>query len=436
MSGSIINICIGQAGTRIGSSFWSQLCAEHSISSVGEVSPNAIGYPTTFFKGTAKGGYVPRTIFIDLEPGPTDDLRSQATGRLFDPGCFIAGTTGSHNNWAEAKYNYGSELIHIIEDYIRKQVEMCDRLQGFQAIHSISGGTGSGLTALVLNNLSMEYSKVVTSCLSLFPSEKTPGSVVEPYNTVHAISQLIEISTCVMMVDNRSLERVCEHEAQIPTIDTVNKVAGRTAASIFATNRFRSYPHVGLRKMMTNIIPFPRMHFLVPFSVHLSSGKVHVEKLTKGFGNAENALFSHNPAMGKVLTAAGIYRGDFSDGNVGEELTKLHERSKGNFARWIDCPVMYSVCKEVAPKENSSAEFITNTTAIEGRLNEIHKNYASMVKRHAFEHWFTGVGLDSEELSEIEANVRDLITEYSNYQDAGVITDSSLNSEEDEDVLQ
>ncbi len=40
---------------------------------------------------------------------------------------------------------------------IRKEVELCDYLQGFQLVHSLAGGTGSGFGALIINKLREEF---------------------------------------------------------------------------------------------------------------------------------------------------------------------------------------------------------------------------------------------------------------------------------------
>ena len=44
-------------------------------------------------------------------------------------------------------------------DKIRRVAEQCSGLQGFLVFHSFGGGTGSGLTALLLEYLSANYGK-------------------------------------------------------------------------------------------------------------------------------------------------------------------------------------------------------------------------------------------------------------------------------------
>jgi tubulin beta len=93
----------------------------------------------------------------DLEPATIDAVRSGNLGQLFRPDNFIAGTSGAGNNWAKGYYTEGAELIDTIMDRVRKETENTEQLQGFQLVHSLGGGTGSGLGALLLNKLREEY---------------------------------------------------------------------------------------------------------------------------------------------------------------------------------------------------------------------------------------------------------------------------------------
>lgn len=53
-------------------------------------------------------------------------------GGLFRPDNFIFGQTGAGNNWAKGHYTEGAELVESVLDVVRKEVEGCDCLQGFQ----------------------------------------------------------------------------------------------------------------------------------------------------------------------------------------------------------------------------------------------------------------------------------------------------------------
>ena len=51
----------------------------------------------------------------------------------------------------------------------------------------------------------------------------------------------------------------------------------------------------------------------------------------------------------------------------------------------------------------------------------------------AFLHWYTGEGMDEMEFTEAESNMNDLVSEYQQYQDAGVENDSDYEEESDDE---
>ena len=80
--------------------------------------------------------------------------------------------------------------MDVVNDRIRKAVEQCTDLQGFLVFNSFGGGTGSGLGALIMERLAVDYRKKSKLQFGIYPSAR-PGShpglatpVVEPYNSV------------------------------------------------------------------------------------------------------------------------------------------------------------------------------------------------------------------------------------------------------------
>ena len=66
---------------------------------------------------------------------------------------------------------------------------------------------------------------------------------------------------------------------------------------------------------------------------------------------------------------------------------------------------------------------------LSGVFQRISAQFAKMYKRKAFLHWYKGEGMDEMEFQEADKNVRDLITEYQDKQDAVV----DLDDDGDED---
>jgi len=67
-----------------------------------------------------------------------------------------------------------------------------------------------------------------------------------------------------------------------------------------------------------------------------------------------------------------------------------------------------------------SVTFIGNSTAIQELFKRVNDQFTAMFRRKAFLHWYTGEGMDEMEFTEAESNMHDLISEYQQYQEAGV----------------
>lgn len=79
----IINVHIGQAGVQMGGTCWELYCLEHNINQDGTMNPPEPGVPQskdqtfdTFFSETGGGRYVPRSVFVDLEPTVVDEIKT------------------------------------------------------------------------------------------------------------------------------------------------------------------------------------------------------------------------------------------------------------------------------------------------------------------------------------------------------------------------
>merc|ERR1711879_479269 len=79
-----------------------------------------------------------------------------------------------------------------------------------------------------------------------------------------------------------------------------------------------------------------------------------------------------------------------------------------------------------------SSTFIANTTALNGIFQRLATQFGAMYMRKAFLHWYKGEGMDEMEFQEADENVRDLITEYQDKEDATYEEDASGDEDEEE----
>lgn len=68
-------------------------------------------------------------------------------------------------------------------------------------MHSIAGGTGSGLSSVLLEELRDRYPKNIISTVTLFPNQYDFDVVVQPYNEVLTLKRLINHADSVLVFE-------------------------------------------------------------------------------------------------------------------------------------------------------------------------------------------------------------------------------------------
>lgn len=75
-------------------------------------------------------------------------------------------------------------------------------------LHSIAGGTGSGLGSFILERLNDRYPKKLLQTYSVFPNSSTPDVVVQPYNSLLSLKRLTNCADSTVVLDNEALSRI------------------------------------------------------------------------------------------------------------------------------------------------------------------------------------------------------------------------------------
>lgn len=434
MSRGIVSLQAGQAGNQIGAAFWETVSKEHGIKNDGtfdDATQLQIERAGVYFSEGSTGRYVPRAVMLDLEPGVVDNIKSSDMGKIFRPDNFVFGQNGAGNNWAKGHYTEGAELIEKVLDVVRREAEACDVLQGFQVSHSLGGGTGSGMGTLLVSKIREEYCDRMLCTYSVMPSPKVSDTVVEPYNCTLSVHQLVENADAVFSIDNEALFNICQNtlKKKNPTYPDMNKLVSGVMSGVTCSLRFPGQLNADLRKLAVNLIPFPRLHFFVVGYAPLNGlgsemyKSMSVPELTTQLFSANNMMADCDPRNGRYLTAAAYFRGKVSTKEVEDEMRKMQDKNASHFVEWIPNNTKTSVCDVPPPGMKVSATFIGNSTTIQDIFKRVGVQFAAMFKRKAYLHWYTGEGMDELEFSEAEANMSDLISEYTQYSQVGVEED-------------
>ena len=422
----IINLQVGRCGNNVGNSFWENILNEHQIDNCGTQLENSSNHPkerqNVFFQEHANQKFMPRAVLIDFEPGIIDSIKGSLLGRIFDQNCFVIGQTSAGDNWAKGYHSEGPQWIEYALDAIRKQIEACDCLQGFQIMNSLGGGTGSGFGSLLMSRIREEFSDCMLHTYSVFPSSQVSDVVVEPYNATLSLRHLIENVHQVLTFDNEALYRICTKTSSDSTYQKINHIVANAIANITCTLRFPGALNSSMRKMSLNLVSFPRLHFtmssLSPISLRPTTRDLRVPELYQQLFDAKNFLTDADPRHGRVLSAVTIYRGKVSEKEVLEQSLNVGNKNSSYFVEWIPNNLKTSLYQVPSKDFNTSAVSIFNSTAIQEMFRRLGEKFGCLFKRRAFLHWYTENGLDEQELIEAEASLKDLISEYQFYQDA------------------
>jgi len=215
--------------------------------------------------------------------------------------------------------------------------------------NAVGGGTGSGLGSLLLERLSVDYGKKSKLGFTIYPSPQVSTAVVEPYNSVLSTHSLLEHTDVAVMLDNEAIYDICRRSLDIerPTYTNLNRLVAQVISSLTASLRFDGALNVAITEFQTNLVPYPRIHFMLSsYAPVISAEKAYHEQLsvaeiTNSAYEPASMMAKCDPRHGKYMACCLMYRGDVVPKDVNAAVATIKTKRTIQFVDW--CPTGFKV---------------------------------------------------------------------------------------------
>ncbi|KAF5219353.1 putative epsilon tubulin [Trypanosoma cruzi] len=430
MPREIVSIQVGQCGNQLGLKWWDVMMQEQKANPQYPDARDAL----FISEPVGKDGSVTlkaRCVAIDMEEGVLRSMLRGPLQGLFDATFFVSDVSGAGNNWAVGHMEYGDKYIDSISDSVRGQVECCDSIQSFFVMHSLSGGTGSGLGTRVLGMLEEEFPHIFRICPVVMPGA-VDDVVTAPYNTAFAVRELIEHADAVVPLDNDALSRMADsalgrksvHNADgeilrggVPDVhtysvaeptktklpyDSMNALVAQLLSNLTCAMRFPGPLNMDINEITTNLVPYPRLLFLTaaiaPLNVarySAAAGPRSIDTLLASClekdhqyvdvsGGTKSALTKD---AGTCLATALIARGpQITVGDLARNIPRIRERQK--LVYWNEDGFKTALCSVSPLGHRDSVLMLANHTSIAQKLETIYERFTRLYNVRSHVHHY------------------------------------------------
>ncbi|XP_041375008.1 tubulin delta chain-like isoform X2 [Gigantopelta aegis] len=361
-----------------------------------------------------------RSVHVDSEPKVVHSLIANQRSRVRKKNV-LAGKRGRGSNWAMGYYGLQSKgddtLVENTIDAVRHVVERCDSFTGTVVMHSLAGGTGSGLGSRLCECLRDEYpmNYLLSCAIAPFASGESP---LQHYNSLLTLSHLQRYCDGVIVSYNDEvLKRLEKGTDRSVSFEAVNRhIAGSLCGVFLPTDTLLSKCGYSSGQepfeLLRAVCPMPAHKFI--HLLHHSKKKTSWEELLKETlyrlrrYDEHGKLFS---SLANVMVARGQ---DSSSINRIQPKLKSKIQTAYNCVRWNPFPVdvWTATSNMTSTRDSSSVTIAANYGCCVEHLDTVIKKSKIMYDAGAYLHWYWRYGLTQEMFDESFETLQSTIDEY------------------------
>ena len=508
----IITVCVGEAGINVGHRVWLQYCAQHGLSPsqtiMGSnddneykaffhempsgfhinqykirgnkiifgyfrmyVCVNGLIIPSGIINIVAqflisidynhdfqhnqfiykKNSYVFRNISIDMDREIINNLKSSKYGTLYDHNYLLdTNDISDGGNCFARGFMIPRDMTNELSNKFRLLSEKCDQLQGFIINNSLSGGTGSGLSAKILDDILVpKYPKTERWSNIIMPTPNICQNVVEPYNSILHMHYNIPHIDLALSFDNNALYNICKSKLNIPipSYTNINNLIAK-AVALF-TLPIRRGMNTEMNSIKGSMVAYPPLHFMTP---SISPISTDINKTNQMLRPANVLQVLHDS-----LDPTHFFT-DFQFDSKEDKFAAVNHVSYGDirsieisvFCQWIkankivefieNAPtgLKFHICNHIIKRIDNNDDFpeFPRGSAMFGNCAGIKKLFQDrMLKRFnemynckSYLHWYINEGLELSDFNESKQSMIQLLNDYNDS-----LNDQPTDSDDDDE---
>lgn len=420
---SVVSLQVGQCGNQLGSCLFSTLWSESGSAEAKDA----------YFRSSMGGTPVARCVLVDTEPrvisAAVQHARATGAWRYSSAGS-CCHQSGAANNWAFGYYSHGAAMWESVEERVRCEVEHCDRLGGFFAMHSLAGGTGSGVGTFITQALRDEYQSSFILNGVVWPYDS--GEVtVQNYNATLTLAKIYDHSDGIIVERNNDISRACSRLLGIksPSFMNLNQmISDHLASVLLPVSRQESW--CGHDTVISSI--------LEQLCAHPAYRLLNIKSIPQMAGNSIQYSSFLWAGLLKHLHQMLIADGFMEEGVNWEMTTESSARNKSVANRlvlrgheWRECDVAQFASAALYPcwayeplrvvglskpfrGHPKSATLLSNSQSLLEPLDRLLAKTMPMFDAKAYLHQYSKFGLESADMCAALARLEQVVSDYGN----------------------